>query len=240
MTTIVGPRMPRVLLKMMYRLDFEPDRIVSKQELCELLAVDGVSPPAWVTKLWDEYESHESILARDPSGSGVLRFIRTITLRIIRECTIDGVEVSEVLWENILHADGAMEKRPHGNTVSEKMLWEETHPMRAVRRCLLEELEIRITHAQRRFLRHPYLQLITTFFGMVRDPLTDLMGELFKKADDPKRPGVTTYNFLYHWLWRMPEYLWREEYREPHDNKIMIFRWMLSQIFEQRTARAAE
>jgi hypothetical protein len=235
MTTFAGPQIASALLKVIYRLDYLPERIRTKDELIACLARVNVPHAPWVDELWEEYCCNDSVLAVNPAG-GVLRFIRTITLRIFRERVDAEGMLIEVLWETIEYPDGRIEARKYGNTVSEKMLWTETHPMRAVRRCLQQELGIRITHRLRPLLRHPHLQLLVNIFGLVRDPMTNLMGEPFEKKNDPKRPGVTTYNFIFHWAWKMAQEFWKETFREPHRDKVMVFDWKFSHRLTEEQA----
>lgn len=223
----------------LYNLHFPLTPFASKEELLRYLSKDGTNPGPWFDELWDEYLEYDSILAHDDEGN-VYRFIRTITLYVVRDRRSDvagGYVVRETLDETVEWPDGRVTKRRFNNSLSEKIRWKEggawrpvlTNRRKHVRRTALEELGIWLT---RRYLQWPWLRWINSHWSYMKTPSSGRDSTLDVKKDDPSRPGVITYNRLYHFFLRLSARFWAPEYREVKRDrmgnvrKTLIHRWV--------------
>lgn len=135
----------------------------------------------------------------------IIRRIRTITILI--GCSHP--ELGTVyLYERKLK-NGVLQQRKHQNSMSETLWLNETDPRLAVRRAMLEELNVRVPLA---CLQKPYLNPITSTFKAlsVLEAGYDFMAshhamppEVFPHFSD-KFPGTITWNTLDHFYFNMP------------------------------------
>lgn len=236
-----------------FDLDFVPVPIRTLEELLRALTRAGSNLGPWVDELWEEYQIYDCILALDASGS-VHRFIRTVTVLVVRDRVIkedsDGVitkrTIREYLKESIEWPDGRTTERPYNNTLSEKWRWcvelkwiiLARNWRKVVRRAVEEELGVWLTQ---KYTLSPWLQRFTESVRYFKDPETGTKGKLHVKADDPKRPGVTTHNHLQHAFLKLHERFWKASYREEKLRKgilwkTMVHRWAsTSASLEQQT-----
>ncbi|MEK7079719.1 MAG: hypothetical protein AAB901_00325 [Patescibacteria group bacterium] len=215
----------------------EPFVLVNdKQKLFEHLQRKGKHPELWGTderpgsrsfeRLWKEYEEDDSILAIMVQSGEVARFIRTITLRIYRDVryrdTSDDSLKSrrEILREFVTLPGRPERERRYENSASEKMKWQETDRLDAIRRLFWQELER--TRLLNEHLQEPLLQEVPSDVMHMKD------GQQTTKIDKhPSHayPGIETYNQLFHYFYRLVKRYWRPSYREVTDEKITEFRW---------------
>lgn len=240
MRDVPPPEVMRAIVEL-YQLTFTPVPFTSKEQLVRYVSKDGTGLGPWFDELWDEYEERDSVLAHDNEGN-VYRFIRTLTLYVVRDRPIDGVAneyVRETLDETVEWPDGRLEKRRFNNTLSEKIRWKEggvwlplfRYYRKHVRRAAREELGIALT---RKFLEMPWLQRIWPSMSYVKTkaatPGPDSTLDI--KRNDKNRPGVVTYNRLYNYFLKLHKQFWRAEYRESkYDQtgnlkKTLVHRWI--------------
>lgn len=207
--------------------------------LCSLFGKAPQDPP-WFVELWEEYVAYDSILAHDNNGS-VYRFIRTVTLFVVRDRVSHSGRgfVRDTLAETIEWPDGSVTARAHNNTTSEKIHWKENgrwmliprNRRSIVRRAAWEEFGIKLT---RKYLKAPWLRWIAAAVLYYKDAESGKNSTHSVKMDDPKRPGVTTYNRLYHAFLKLDKPFWKDEYREEKRTKdgrlikTMVHRWTVA------------
>jgi hypothetical protein len=229
-----APEGAEFTLKDIFHLHFDPEPIRTKEEAERLLLAGGGTLGPWFEKEWATYEKGASILAINPQG-GILRLKSAITFYIKRELPTDNPLITEVqvLRESILLPDNSIQYREFDSTVSESMEQGE-HPLGTALRCLREELKIRLRRRhRRRYLsltptseaKHPYFYMNPKLPNLVEDVETGYPCEIYKREKDLKRPGVSTYIRLFHFIWLMPRLFWNNRYIEPHDDKTLIFTW---------------
>lgn len=223
-------------LRYYYQLSFVPILFADCDELRRYLGIEGDDPP-WFVDMWKEYLEYDSILAHDGNG-GVYRFIRTVTLYVVRDRTLNRRTVRETLVETVEWPDDTATKRTFNNTASEKIhfkmdgVWV-LYPggwRRIIRRAGTEEFGILLT---RRYLRYPWLRRISKVL-YYKDPESGSNSTLSVKRDDPKRPHVTTYNRLYHFFLKFHRRFWKQQYREEKRDefgnliKTMVHHWVVA------------
>jgi hypothetical protein len=237
-------------LKEVYRLDFIPIPFKERNEFEAALLALHPGLGAWVDEIWEEYRDYDCILAHDGQGN-IHRFIRTVTLLVVRDRPLkNGRMVREHLRETIEWPDGSRTERRYNNSLSEKWKWRiggswivlPRNWRNVIRRAVLEELGIRLTH---RFLRAPWIIRFGSSVHYYKDPMATMSGSVEVKTDDPKRPHVTTHNLLFHFFLKLHEMFWKQSYREEkwragHLVKTMVNSWSPTSLSLGQQAKQKE